>query len=84
VAADQVVEQLRRCFVQHTEVRGTVHVSATSTLSVSFVDGAVAQLHLDPPLAPAVEQCGRRAALSVDVVKSPDRLTVTREIWLSR
>ncbi len=84
VATDLIVELLRNCFVQHTQVHGAVHVSATSTLSVTFANGSVDQLRLDPPLAPGVEQCARAAAGSIDPIREGSATTISREVWLSR
>jgi ferric-dicitrate binding protein FerR (iron transport regulator) len=83
MATDRLVEKLRNCFVQHTQVHGSVHVSATSTLSVTFSDGSVAALQLNPPLAPDVEQCARSAAHTLDAIPRGEA-TITREVWLSR
>jgi hypothetical protein len=84
MVADHLVEKLRGCFVQHTHVHGSVHVSATSTLSVTFLEGAVEQVHLEPPLAPDVEQCTREAAQTAPVILNAGAQTVIREVWLSR
>ncbi len=81
---DRLVHGLRRCFVEHTHVHGSVHVSATSTLSVRFANGAVNQIRLDPPLAPDVEQCTRQAAQSIDALLNGPDQTLTREVWLTR
>jgi hypothetical protein len=80
---DRIVEELRSCFVRNTQVQGSVHVSATSTISVTFVGGSVDRLQIDPPLAPDVERCVRAAAHGVSIPNGAEA-TVSREVWLSR
>ena len=82
--ADQMVVQMRRCFAQHTEVQGSVHVSATSRLSVSLANGVIQSVLLDPPLAPDVEQCIHDAARTMEAPMTPGTQTVARDVWLSR
>lgn len=83
--ADRVVDTVRSCFAQHTEVGGGVRTMASPTLSIQVApSGKITTLRFDPPLAPSVQRCSASAMSSVHFSPSLKGATVTRALKLER
>ncbi len=77
------VQLLNQCFRDRTQSTSMVSVSTGMTLSIAG-DGSVQSVTFEPPLAPAVEDCGVAGLRNLAFAHSVEGATFTRMLELKR
>ncbi|HEX3775169.1 MAG TPA: FecR family protein [Polyangiaceae bacterium] len=75
------VDLMNQCFQEKTQSSSTVSVSTGMTLSIAG-DGSVQSVTFEPPLAPAVEDCGVAGLRNLTFARSVEGATFTRVLEL--
>jgi len=81
----RAIDAISGCFSEHTPPRGDMRVTARTHWKLRIApDGRILKQEFNPPLAPAVEQCGSRTSTEIRFAPSREGISISRTLEISR